>query len=63
MNTNKIASPEAELKSALDAFETCLVRPIVSGELSPWIDEVQKAWAEAHCASSFSHDASPPAAV
>jgi hypothetical protein len=47
MTTNNITSPEAELKSALDAFETCLIRPIVSGELSPWINEVRKSWAEA----------------
>lgn len=46
MHINNITSPEAELKSAVDAFETCLVRPIVSGELSPWIDEVRKTWAK-----------------
>lgn len=40
------SNPEGELKSLLDAFETNLVTPIVSGELASWIDEVQTAWTE-----------------
>jgi hypothetical protein len=47
MNTVNQTSPEAELKTAVDAFETSLVRPLVSGELTPWLDEVKKAWGEA----------------
>lgn len=47
MDTLKQVRPEAELKSAVDAFETSLVRPLVSGELAPWIQEVQTAWREA----------------
>lgn len=47
MKTLKQTNPEAELKHAADAFETSLVRPLVSGELAPWIQEVQTAWKEA----------------
>jgi hypothetical protein len=47
MNTANHTSPEADLKTALDAFETSLVRPIISGELTPWLHEVNKAWVEA----------------
>jgi len=47
MNNLSQTSPEVELKSAVDAFETSLVRPLVSGELAPWIQEVQHSWNEA----------------
>ena len=47
MNTANQTSPEVELKTAVDAFETSLVRPLVSGELTPWLEEVKKAWGEA----------------
>ena len=41
------SNPPNDLKAALGNFETCLVTPIVSGELADWLDEVRKAWAEA----------------
>jgi hypothetical protein len=40
-------NPEAELKIAIDAFETNLVTPIVSGELAAWVDHLRNAWTEA----------------
>ena len=36
-----------DLKNALAAFETSLLAPSVSGELSTWLQEVQKTWEEA----------------
>jgi hypothetical protein len=36
-----------DLKTVLTAFETSLLTPTVSGELAPWLDEVQKTWDEA----------------
>lgn len=45
-NTEKSAV-EDEFKSALDAFETSLATPIVSGELSDWLEATQNTWAEA----------------
>jgi hypothetical protein len=36
-----------ELKAVLTAFETSLLTPSVSGELAPWLEEVQKSWNEA----------------
>jgi hypothetical protein len=36
-----------DLKIALANFETSLVTPIVSGDMTAWIEEVQKVWAEA----------------
>ena len=36
-----------ELKNTLEQFETCLLSPVVPGELSDWCDEVKSAWAEA----------------
>jgi hypothetical protein len=38
---------DQELKSSLDRFETCLVSPMMSGELVSWVEELQSAWAEA----------------
>jgi hypothetical protein len=38
---------EAAFKTALDEFERSLVRPIISGELPAWVQEVQEAWREA----------------
>src|SRR5689334_7083506 len=35
------------LKTALTAFETSLLTPTVSGELSSWLEQVQKTWEEA----------------
>jgi hypothetical protein len=37
---------EDELKTALSAFETSLETPVVSGELTEWLDAVKQAWAE-----------------
>src|SRR4051812_29216345 len=36
-----------DLKAALTTFETSLLSPTISGELSPWLEEVQKTWEEA----------------
>jgi hypothetical protein len=36
-----------DLKAALAAFETGLLTPTVSGELGPWLEQVQKTWEEA----------------
>jgi hypothetical protein len=36
---------ERDLKDALDAFETALMTPVVSGELAVWGDQVRDAWA------------------
>src|SRR5262249_3286142 len=36
-----------DLKTALAAFETSLLTPTVSGELAPWLEQVQKTWEEA----------------
>src|SRR5947207_16028706 len=40
-------NPPYELKIALANFETSLVTPIVYGELSAWVEEVEKTWREA----------------
>jgi hypothetical protein len=40
-------NPQNELKIALANFETSLVTPIVSGELSAWVEELEKTWREA----------------
>jgi isopentenyldiphosphate isomerase len=44
---SKSASPERELKNALEAFEEALLTPIVSGELPTWAENVKSAWARA----------------
>src|SRR4249919_3274051 len=36
-----------DLRTALTTFETSLLSPTVSGELSTWLEEVQKSWEEA----------------
>ena len=47
MNTNTMHDPDIELRSVLDALETCLAIPIVAGELDEWSDQVHAAWAAA----------------
>ncbi len=47
------ANQELELKAALDAFERSLETPIISGELSPWLVDVQKTWSEAAAQTHF----------
>src|SRR5882757_9486319 len=47
------ANPELELKTALDNFERSLATPIISGELSPWLVDVQKSWSEAGAQTHF----------
>ena len=37
---------ENGLRDALEAFETALATPLVSGELEAWIDQVRKTWSE-----------------
>jgi hypothetical protein len=39
------ANPEIVLRDALTAFETSVTTPLVSGELSDWIEKVKKTWA------------------
>jgi len=34
------------LKSSLERFETCLLTPVMAGELVSWVDETQSAWTE-----------------
>jgi hypothetical protein len=46
VSDNSTAS-EAAFKTALDAFDRSLVRPIISGELPAWVLEVQETWREA----------------
>jgi hypothetical protein len=36
-----------DLNPTLEQFETCLLSPVVPGELSDWCDEVETAWSEA----------------
>jgi hypothetical protein len=40
-------SPETALRDALTAFEISVTTPVVSGELSDWIDKVKKCWSPA----------------
>jgi hypothetical protein len=47
LHDQKPNDPDAVLKESLDAFETSLATPIVSGELDVWADQVRTAWAEA----------------
>jgi hypothetical protein len=42
-----------DLKASLDAVETSLATPVVSGELAEWLDTVQKTWAEASAQIHF----------
>jgi hypothetical protein len=41
------SSPDLELKAALERFETCLLSPILAGELVDWVAEAQKTWCDA----------------
>jgi hypothetical protein len=41
------ANSETALRDALTAFETSVTTPVVSGELSDWIEKVKKAWSAA----------------
>jgi hypothetical protein len=36
---------EQALKSSLDSFETCLVTPVIAGELVSWTEELRGPWA------------------
>jgi hypothetical protein len=45
--TSDKTAPEDELKTALEAFETSLATPVISGELADWVEALQKTWAEA----------------
>jgi len=47
MNNSLPTTPESQLKAAIDTFEASLVRPIVSGELRAWLDELRTSWKEA----------------
>ncbi len=38
---------DCQLRRVLEAFETCLVTPLIGGEFQDWMDRVSKAWAEA----------------
>jgi hypothetical protein len=38
---------ENELRAALTSFETNVTRPVVSGELSDWVEEAAKSWKDA----------------
>ena len=38
------ANTETALREALTAFETSVTSPVVSGELSDWIEKVKKSW-------------------
>ena len=42
-----------ELKAVLTTFETSLLTPTVSGELAPWLEEVEKSWKEASAQVHF----------
>lgn len=37
---------EHDLKPSLERFETCLLSPVVPGELPEWTEELQHAWNE-----------------
>src|SRR5688572_9124599 len=39
--------PQHDLKTALSDFEVNLVRPIVSGELTAWLEDVKRSWEDA----------------
>jgi hypothetical protein len=41
------STPDLELKAALERFETCLLSPILAGELIEWVGETQKSWCDA----------------
>ena len=43
---DSVAAADAELKSALEAFEVSLATPIISGELADWLKQVGLAWSK-----------------
>jgi hypothetical protein len=45
MSTSHVDT-EHDLKPALERFETCLLSPVVPGELAEWTNEVKDAWCE-----------------
>jgi hypothetical protein len=48
MNKRKnTVDSDAAVKSSLDEFERALLHPLISGELSTWVQEVQQDWREA----------------
>jgi len=54
MDTTKaLDNPEAELKSALETFEACLLRPVVSGDFAAWAGELQHSWGDASAQIHF----------
>ncbi len=44
---NNSADAEAAFKSSLDEFERALLHPLISGELSTWVQDIQHDWSEA----------------
>src|SRR5215475_2493949 len=46
-HTSKTNYSDDDLRTALATFETSLLTPTVSGELSSWLEQVQKTWEEA----------------
>jgi len=46
-NTSTTKYSDDDLRSTLATFETSLLTPTVSGELSGWLEQVQKTWDEA----------------
>jgi hypothetical protein len=53
MISEKATTSEDELKSALAAFETSLATPVISGELTEWLEAVKQAWAEVLAKSHY----------
>lgn len=47
MQTCETTQPDAELKIALDALETCVATPIIAGELATWTEDVNRSWQRA----------------
>ncbi len=45
--TTTHAESESSLRSSLERLEDCLLSPVVSGELTSWVDEVRHVWADA----------------
>ena len=41
------ANTETALRDALTAFETSVTSPVISGELSDWMEKVKKSWSQA----------------
>jgi hypothetical protein len=47
MDVPTVENPEARLKAALDAFESDLLRPVVSGDFARWVHELKRSWDDA----------------